>query len=236
MEQLDQFLDINMLMKELELVFRLVLAGLCGGVVGFERERKQKTAGLRTHIIVAVSSALMIVMSKYGFADVLGVYVRLDPSRIAAGAVTAIGFLGSGVIFARNNRISGLTTSAGIWATVGVGMAIGSGMYVIGVCAALIILFVESVMGRRYKISHVVQELYQVQVEYQKAEEDTTDFAALVKTQLEERYSCKILRHRIRRKGEGIRLELLAKTLKGSELVHLSELMEQYPQITKITF
>ena len=77
-----------------------------------------KAAGSKTHVIVAVSSALMIIISKYGFYDVLGEYIKLDPSRVAAGVVTAIGFIGSGVILFKNNRVSGLTTSAGIWATV----------------------------------------------------------------------------------------------------------------------
>ena len=131
------------IMKQLELMIRIVLAGICGGAIGYERESRKKTAGLRTHVIVAISAALMIVLSKYGFSDVLGQYVRLDPSRIAAGTVTAIGFLGSGIIFARNKNVSGVTTSAGIWATLGVGMAIGAGMYVIGIATTFLVVLVE---------------------------------------------------------------------------------------------
>ena len=86
--------------KELEYLLRIVLAAVCGGAIGFERERRSKSAGIRTHIIVALSAALMMVVSKYGFFDVIGLGgISLDASRVAAGVVTAIGFLGVGVIF-----------------------------------------------------------------------------------------------------------------------------------------
>ena len=84
----------------LEYLLRIVLAAVCGGAIGFERERRSKSAGIRTHIIVALSAALMMVVSKYGFFDVIGLGgISLDASRVAAGVVTAIGFLGVGVIF-----------------------------------------------------------------------------------------------------------------------------------------
>lgn len=119
-------------MEQLIYVLRLVSAALCGGLIGYERQSRKKTAGTRTHVIIAVAAAAMMIISKYGFNDVLGDYVKLDPSRVAAGIVTAVGFIGSGIIIFRNNNVNGITTSAGIWATVGVGMAMGAGMYVLG--------------------------------------------------------------------------------------------------------
>lgn len=113
--------------EQLIYVLRLVAAALCGGLIGCERQSKKKTAGTRTHVIIAVASAMMMIISKYGFGDVLNEYVKLDPSRVAAGVVTAIGFIGSGIIIFRNNSVNGITTSAGIWATVGVGMSMGAG-------------------------------------------------------------------------------------------------------------
>ena len=104
--------------EQLIYVLRLVAAALCGGLIGCERQSKKKTAGTRTHVIIAVASAMMMIISKYGFGDVLNEYVKLDPSRVAAGVVTAIGFIGSGIIIFRNNSVNGITTSAGIWATV----------------------------------------------------------------------------------------------------------------------
>ena len=93
-----------------------MLSIICGAGIGFERETRLKTAGIRTHIIVSLGSALMMIISKYGFGDVLqSSNIGLDPSRIAAGIVTAVGFIGAGVIFVRNQTISGVTTAAGIW-------------------------------------------------------------------------------------------------------------------------
>ena len=90
----------------------------------------------------------MMLISKYGFNDVLNEYTKLDPSRVAAGVVTAIGFLGSGMIIARNKSVSGITTSAGIWATVGVGLAVGSGMIYLGIATSVIVVLVEMFLGR----------------------------------------------------------------------------------------
>ena len=93
----------------------------------------------------------MMIVSKYGFFDVLSSHVNLDPSRIAAGVVTAIGFLGAGVIFTHKMNISGLTTSAGLWATVGVGMALGAGMYVPGITATVMILLLQFFFHRNFR-------------------------------------------------------------------------------------
>lgn len=134
--------------KELMMIGRLLIAGFCGGVIGHERENRRKPAGVRTHTVVGVASALMMLISKYGFNDVLNEYTKLDPSRVAAGVVTAIGFLGSGMIIARNKSVSGITTSAGIWATVGVGLAVGSGMIYLGIATSVIVVLVEMFLGR----------------------------------------------------------------------------------------
>ena len=131
---------------DLEYILRLILAAVCGALVGLEREKRQKSAGLRTHIIVAMASALMMIVSKYGFYDVLDAGLKADPSRVAAGVVTAIGFLGGGVIFIRKDNAVGLTTAAGLWATVGLGITIGAGMYITGVACTLLMLLIQTVM------------------------------------------------------------------------------------------
>lgn len=133
----------------LHYIFRIVLAGICGILIGYERKNRAKEAGLRTHCIVACASALMMVVSKYAFFDLIkgdlypGVDIRLDPSRVAQGIVSGVGFLGAGMIFVRKNTIKGLTTAAGIWATSGIGMAIGGGMYVVGIVSTAIILVIQ---------------------------------------------------------------------------------------------
>lgn len=227
--------DMEGILQQLEWMIRILVAGFCGGAIGYERESRKKTAGLRTHVIVAVSSALMIVLSKYGFSDVLGQYIRLDPSRIAAGTVTAIGFLGSGIIFSKNKNVSGVTTSAGIWATLGVGMAVGAGMYVIGICTTVLVILVEIFIGRQGKLSHIVKEIYEIEVEYIPSPETENLVAARIKTELETNYKCKIIKFQTRRKGEIIHLELLVRTAKGSELPALAELAENYPEIIKVS-
>lgn len=127
---------------QLEFILRVILASVCGMFIGWERERRLKSAGLRTHMLVALASSLMMVISKYAFMDVVYLQsVQVDASRVAAGVVQAIGFLGAGVIFVKKDNIVGVTTAAGLWATVGIGLTIGAGLYVLGVsCTALIIL------------------------------------------------------------------------------------------------
>ena len=107
-----------------ESILRLALSALFGGVIGLEREIRLKGAGIRTHLIVSFASCMMTMVSKYGFADMVELAtVKLDPSRIAAGLVTAIGFLGAGAITAHRRSLTGMTTAAGLWATVGIGMS-----------------------------------------------------------------------------------------------------------------
>ena len=139
-------------MNELIWVARIAAATLCGACIGYERENNLKTAGIRTHSIVALTSCLMMLVSKYGFADVLSANVNLDPYRIAAGNVTIIGFLGTGVIFTRKLTVSGLTTSAGLWATVGIGVAMGGGMYIIAVFATLLVLGLQFFFHRSARL------------------------------------------------------------------------------------
>ena len=126
-------------------LIRILLSAVCGALIGLERERRFKNAGIRTHIIVSMSSALMMIVSKYGFFDVL-MYdsISVDASRIAAGVVTAIGFLGGGVIYIKKENTIGLTTAAGLWATVGIGIALGAGMIYIGIATTLLILFFQT--------------------------------------------------------------------------------------------
>ncbi len=135
-----EFTVTNLL--QAEFVLRVLMASLCGMFIGWERERRLKSAGLRTHMLVALAASLMMVISKYAFMDVVYLSsVQVDASRVAAGVVQAIGFLGAGVIFVKKDNIVGVTTAAGLWATVGIGLTIGSGLYVLGVsCTGLIIL------------------------------------------------------------------------------------------------
>lgn len=139
---------------------RMILASFCGAFIGLERSRRQKDAGIRTHIMVALGSALTIIVSKYGFFDVV-IYdgISLDASRIAASVTTGVSFLGAGVIFVRDVSIKGLTTAAGIWTTAAVGLAMGAGMYTVSICATALILFFQIIMHRYFsKLENTLNE------------------------------------------------------------------------------
>lgn len=121
-----------------------------GALVGLERTKRQKEAGIRTHCIIACAAAVFMILSKYAFvdpADVLGL-AGADGARIAAQVVSGISFLGAGVIFKNGNSIRGLTTAAGIWATSAIGMAIGAGMYWVGLITTVIMMVAQVVLHR----------------------------------------------------------------------------------------
>ncbi|MBR4858401.1 MAG: MgtC/SapB family protein [Clostridia bacterium] len=126
------------------LIIRMLLSAVCGVSIGFERSRRQKDAGIRTHMIVALGAALAMIVSKYGFFDLLEYEgLRADASRIASNVITGVGFLGAGVIFVKDVSIKGLTTAAGIWATASVGLAIGAGMYTVGIGATFVMILFQ---------------------------------------------------------------------------------------------
>jgi putative Mg2+ transporter-C (MgtC) family protein len=111
----------------------LAIALVLSASIGLEREIRQKSAGLRTHTLVGFAAALIMIVSKYGFTDVLGDGVVLDPSRVAAQIVSGIGFIGGGLIFVRRDAVRGLTTAAVVWLTAAVGMAAGAGLWLLAV-------------------------------------------------------------------------------------------------------
>lgn len=136
-------------------IVRILAATFCGALIGLERTKRSKEAGIRTHCIIACAAALIMIISKYGFADLLNQAQEFsqgtrgaDPSRIAAQVITGISFLGAGVIFKNGNTVKGLTTAAGIWAMAAIGMACGAGMYGLAFVVTALILIVQLVMHR----------------------------------------------------------------------------------------
>ena len=144
-------------MSDTELVSRLLVAAALGSLIGAERERLVWAAGLRTHMLVCVGACLIMIVSAFGFADILGAKnVVLDPSRVAAQVVSGIGFLGAGSILLRGDVVRGLTTAASLWTVAAVGLAVGAGLYVEAVAATVVILVIlagikplEEWFGRR---------------------------------------------------------------------------------------
>ena len=134
-----------------EFLLRLVLAGLCGMLIGLERQNRLKEAGIRTHLLVAVGACLAALVSKYGFFDLMGSdFIKLDPSRVASSIVTGVGFLGAGMISVHRYSVTGLTTAAGMWVTASIGMALGCGMYVTGFLSTALVLLAQVLLHLKF--------------------------------------------------------------------------------------
>lgn len=143
---MESVLDLS---TTLSFVIRILVASLIGAAIGFERKYRAKGAGVGTHVLVAIGASLFMIVSQNGF---LGT-PRFDAARVAAGVVTGVGFLGGGIILKQQNRISGLTTAAGLWVTAAMGLTIGCGMYILGVSCALIVLAWIDIVNR---LSHKI--------------------------------------------------------------------------------
>ncbi len=135
---------------EIVCLINILLSVLLGFAIGFERKHRSKEAGIRTHTVVCLGSALIMVVSKYGFIDLEG--VNSDPARIAAQIVTGIGFLGAGMIVYKKRSVHGLTTAAGIWAASGIGMACGAGLYVIAVGSTILLVGAQCFFNSGLKV------------------------------------------------------------------------------------
>jgi putative Mg2+ transporter-C (MgtC) family protein len=135
-----------------EFILRLFIAGILGSIIGLDREYRAKEAGYRTHFLVSLGSALIMIVSQHGFGEILDMpNVNLDPSRIASQVVTGIGFIGAGTIILHKQIVRGLTTAAGVWATSGIGLAVGAGMYELGISATILTLVGLEVLSFLFK-------------------------------------------------------------------------------------
>ena len=214
----------------LEFLLRLVIAGVCGALIGYERKNRLKEAGVRTHLIVCLASALMMIVSKYGFSDVAGQNgIGVDPSRIAAQIVSGVGFLGAGIIFIRKQAISGLTTAAGIWGTAGVGMAVGSGLYFIGIAAVVLIILVQIVLHRNIRWLKVpVVEQVTIQME------DKDGAIAFLQKRFETQ-DIEILNVKAKKSGKGLlNVELFVKLPDAYHVADLLNLFAENPHIQSV--
>lgn len=176
----DKFVAISapyvpMLLRNSELLLRIFVAMILGMLIGNERKNRMKSAGMRTHALVALGSALMMVVSKYGFGDT----VQGDGARLAAQVVSGVGFLGAGMIFVRHNLVSGLTTAAGVWTTAGIGLTIGAGMYFVGILSALMMVLMQNISHRIPFFSNVAYA-GQIRMTIQKKQGAVTEMEQLL--------------------------------------------------------
>ena len=152
-------------MEELRMLLDLLLSVGLGFCIGFERKLRFKEAGIRTHTIVCVGAALMMVISKHAFAG------AADSARVAAQIVSGVGFLGAGMIVYRKNEVRGLTTAAGVWATAGVGMACGGRLYIIAIGATVVIIVAQCLFHLPLKIFHS-KRYYAIKIEFIQTEQE----------------------------------------------------------------
>ena len=212
-----------------DFILRLFVAGILGAVVGLDREYRAKEAGYRTHFLVSLGSALIMVVSQYGFQDViLENSVSLDPSRVAAQVVSGIGFIGAGTIIIQKQFVRGLTTAAGIWATAGSGLAVGSGMYGLGIAATLLTLAGLELLSVIFKSIGMRSSL----VVFSTSDKEAINRIARViyeKGFLLVSYDMKRLGHQ--EKDEYV-VSIVLKARKNTEESPLLLLMEQFPEVT----
>lgn len=187
---------------EAQFVLRIFYAGLLGALFGTERMLREKEAGIRTHFVVAVGACLMMLISKYGFADLSfpDGSRGADPSRIASQIVSGVGFIGAGMIIYQREALHGLTTAAGIWLIAGIGMAVGAGLYLLPTISCLIVLLVQIILqyNKKWISSHhtgvvtVKFEYTQDRVERLKKMLDVSSFASLELSKTDGRLVAKV--------------------------------------------
>lgn len=222
---------------EAEFFLRIVLASICGVLIGFERSKRLKEAGVRTHCMVACGAALMMIVSKYGFADLAqgaGVFLYgtkgADASRIASQVVSGVGFLGAGVIFRTGVSVKGLTTAAGLWTTSAVGLALGAGMYIIGITGTLLIVLEQSLM-HRFHLGNDAYTMQEIKVQFQ----DSLEFRSYLFRLLEERGGC-IHNCAVNKTGDGdVAYTLTVRIKEPISSQELQKLMDHHEQISSFS-
>ena len=196
------------LYDNLEFLIRLLLSAGLGALVGLERSKRQKEAGVRTHCIIACTSALFMILSKYAFVDTaIGAdgLRGADPARIAAQVVSGISFLGAGVIFKNGNSIRGLTTAAGMWGTAAIGMAVGAGMYWLGLIEAAILVAIQIIL-HRFPVGADALTTQEILVEMEDTPELQAQFDALLKG-----HNGQVVESNLSRDEGYLRMEITAK-------------------------
>lgn len=210
------------MIKELYYLLNILLAVVLGFAIGYERKLRYKEAGIRTHTIVCAGSALIMVVSKYGFADIM----EYDASRVAAQIVSGIGFLGAGIIIYRKHEIHGLTTAAGVWATAGVGMAAGAGLYLVALGAAVVLIGVQCLFHVRCKFFRT-KKYFQIKICFVSDGEENGTIKELFQT---DRFNRLVIE---RKDGETVYHATL-NTDKEYSSQRLTEIMAQHPFIRSI--
>lgn len=225
--------------KTAALALRLVLAAGCGACLGIERSKRFKAAGIRTHILVCCAAALFMILSKYSFVDLADAAGNplygtrgADPARIAAQVVSGISFLGAGIIYRKENSVKGLTTAAGVWATAGIGLSIGSGMIALGLITTVLIMIFQyfthrfTIGGDSYDTNNL---------EFVVREEDSNGFYRVLESFADE-LNAQIIDVAIdRREKMGVRYKASLKMKRYLTMEELARFSNDHPEIISVS-
>jgi len=214
-------MTLDRFLQELVMLLHICLAAFLGFFIGFERKMRYKEAGIRTHTIVCIGAALMIVISQYAFEG-----FSADAARIAAQVVSGVGFLGAGLIVYRKQKMYGLTTAAGVWATAGVGMACGGGLYIVAIGATLIIIGVQCLFHLKIRLFQT-KKYYSVRIKFRREEGASKIIKNLFGV---EKFNQLIMA----REGDTVVYSAMVNTSSFVPSTRLDEIMIEYPFIFSI--
>lgn len=224
-EIIDNFISTNINFSQLEYFIRILLAGICGSVIGLERRKRFKDAGIRTHLILAIGCAVIMIVSKYAFSDTLD----YDAARVASNIITGVGFLGAGVIFVKSGSVRGLTTAAGIWTTAAIGMAIGAGFYLLGIAVTILLVVIQLLLYR------LVPALESIEVaELLIKTKRTPDILEKIKAELDKN-NIFISTMKIKKHETELDIRFSVKVQKDHSLQGLFELLSAYDEVIEIS-
>ena len=217
------------MMLNVDFMLRLLVAGILGAIIGLDREYRAKEAGYRTHFLVSLGSALIMIVSQYGFQEIIKENsVTLDPSRVAAQVVSGIGFIGAGTIILQKQTVRGLTTAAGIWATAGIGLAVGAGMYAIGIATTVLTLIGLELLSYIFKSVGMKSSM----IAFSTNNKDTLK-------QIADRFNSKdymIVSYEMQTlhpgEMESYQVTMVIKSKRNNDEGHLLSLMQNFPDVT----
>ena len=217
------------MMLNVDFMLRLLVAGILGAIIGLDREYRAKEAGYRTHFLVSLGSALIMIVSQYGFQEIIKENsVTLDPSRVAAQVVSGIGYIGAGTIILQKQIVRGLTTAAGIWATAGIGLAVGAGMYAIGIATTVLTLIGLELLSYIFKSVGMKSSM----IAFSTNNKDTLK-------QIADRFNSKdymIVSYEMQTlhpgEMESYQVTMVIKSKRNNDEGHLLSLMQNFPDVT----
>lgn len=217
------------MMLNVDFMLRLLVAGILGAIIGLDREYRAKEAGYRTHFLVSLGSALIMIVSQYGFQEIIKENsVTLDPSRVAAQVVSGIGFIGAGTIILQKQIVRGLTTAAGIWGTAGIGLAVGAGMYAIGIATTVLTLIGLELLSYIFKSVGMKSSM----IAFSTNNKDTLK-------QIADRFNSKdymIVSYEMQTlhpgEMESYQVTMVIKSKRNNDEGHLLSLMQNFPDVT----